>query len=78
VEFVGAAIGDPLFSRLKAREELAGRYRIGALKNSLNKRIIVLIKSISDIPNELLWMERTADRSERVGEGLDLVEEDLD
>jgi hypothetical protein len=51
VDFVGAVIGDPLFSRLKAREELAGGYRIGALENSLNKHII---KSIGDIPNKLL------------------------
>jgi hypothetical protein len=78
VKLVGAAISDPLFSRLEAREELAGGYRIGAFENSLNKHIIVLIKSIGDIPNELLWTERTTDRSERVGEGLDLVEEDLD
>jgi hypothetical protein len=54
VELMGAAIGDLLFSRLKTREELADGYRISAPEHNLNKRMIVLIKSISEIPSELL------------------------
>jgi hypothetical protein len=64
VEFTHPVIGNALLGGLKAGEELAGRHQISAPKDSLNKSIIIFIKSVSTIPDEFFRVEGAADRRE--------------